>query len=331
MRATVRDVALRAGVSPKTVSNVVNGTFAVRPETRRKVEKALAELDYVPNLSARGLRNGRSGVIALALPDLATAYSSELAHHFVTLAQERGLTVQVEEVFGGDAERALLSRVRAQLVDGLILNPVLMETSAIQPGVSLPPLVIIGEVEQPLVDRVWHDNIDASRQMTELLIEEGHRRIAVLGVMDSATARQRLQGYCEAMDRAGLPRSPELCIPTDNWNPAGGAAAMRGFLDQHDPPEALFCFTDAMAIGALNVLWAAGHRVPDDVSVVGYDDIVDASYTVPALTTVRFDKRDLALAALDLLTKRIADSEHPVGSKQVSHSLVRRLSTRARV
>lgn len=330
MRATVRDVARRAGVSPKTVSNVVNGTFTVLPETRRKVEEALAELDYVPNLSARGLRNGRSGVITLALPDLATAYSAELAHHFVTLAQERGLNVQVEEVFGGDAERALLSRVRAQLIDGLILNPVLLETSAIQGGVSLPPLVLIGEVEQPLADRVWHDNVTASRQMTELLIEEGHRRIAVLGIMESATARQRLQGYVEAMDRAGLPRRPELCIATDNWNPAGGAAAMRSFLDQHEPPEALFCFTDAMAIGALNVLWAAGHRVPDDVSVVGYDDVIDATYTVPALTTVRFDKRDLALAALDLLTARIADQDGPVTSAEVPTTIVRRASTRRR-
>ena len=141
----------RAGVSPKTVSNVVNGTFPVKPQTRSRVERAQVELDYVPNLSARGLRNGRTGVVALALPDLAPSYSGELAHHFVVAAQKRGLNVQIEETAWGDQrEHELLSRARAQLIDGLILNPVLLETSAVQRGASLPPVVLIGEVDQPL-------------------------------------------------------------------------------------------------------------------------------------------------------------------------------------
>src|SRR3954454_6622205 len=97
MRATVRDVAARAGVSPKTVSNVLNGTFRVTPETRAKVEEAMAALDYVPNLSARGLRNGRTGMIAVSLPDLRMSYSAEMLHHFVAAAGVRGLHVQIEE------------------------------------------------------------------------------------------------------------------------------------------------------------------------------------------------------------------------------------------
>jgi DNA-binding LacI/PurR family transcriptional regulator len=330
MRATVKDVAQRAGVSPKTVSNVVNGTFRVSPETRSRVEQALVELDYVPNLSARGLRNGRTGVVALALPDLATSYSAELAHHFVVAAQRRGLNVQIEETAGEQRERELLSRARAQLIDGLILNPVRLETSAVQRGVSLPPVVLIGEVDQPIADHVWHDNVAAGREMTTMLAEEGHRRIAVLGVMDSETSRLREQGYRDGMAEAGLETSPELRIATGNWNPAGGAAAMRRHLDEHQLPEAIFCFTDAMAIGVLSVLWAEGYRVPDDVSVVGYDDVMDASYAVPALTTVRFEKRDLAETALDLLIQRIADHDREITSVMVPHSIVRRLSTRPR-
>ena len=332
MRATVRDVARRAGVSPKTVSNVVNGTFPVSPATRTRVEEALAELDYVPNLSARGLRNGRTGVIALALPDLATSYSAELAHHFVIAAGRRGLNIQIEETAWNDRrEHELLSRARAQLVDGLILNPVLLEASAVQRGVSLPPVVLIGEVDQPLVDHVWHDNVGAAREMTTMLIEEGHRRIAILGTMDSETSRLRVRGYEEAMVAAGLAVSPDLSIPTRNWNPAGGAAAMREYLDSHALPEAIFCFTDAMATGVLSVLWAAGYRVPDDVSVVGYDDVVDASYSVPPLTTVRFEKRDLAEMALELLIQRIADNDREITSVMVNHSLVRRFSTKRRI
>ncbi len=330
MRATVKDVALRAGVSPKTVSNVVNGTFPVSPETRARVEQALLDLDYVPNLSARGLRNGRTGVVALALPDLATSYSAEVAHHFVVAARQRGLNVQIEETAADHREHELLSRARAQLIDGLILNPVLLETSAVQRGVSLPPVVLIGEVVQPLADHVWHDNITASREMTRMLIEEGHRRIAVLGIMESETSRLRAEGYRQAMAEAGLEPSPELRIATRDWNPAGGAAAMRSHLEEYELPEAIFCFTDAMAIGALSALWAEGFRVPDDVSVVGYDDVMDASYTVPALTTVRFEKRDLAETALDLLIKRIADHEREISSVMVPHSIVRRLSTRRR-
>ncbi len=105
---------------------------------------------------------------------------------------------------------------------------------------------------------------------------------------------------------------------------------MRRHLAEHELPDAIFCFTDAMAIGALSVLWAEGYQVPDDVSVVGYDDVMDAAYSVPALTTVRFEKRDLAETALDLLIQRIADNEREISSVMVPHSIVRRRSTRPR-
>src|SRR5690625_4963961 len=133
MRATIKDVAARAGVSPKTVSNVLNGTFRVTEQTRTKVEEAMAALDYVPNLSARGLRNGRTGMIAVGLADLRMPYSAEMCHHFVESAAARGLHVQIEET-GQSPEREaeMMSRARAQLVDGVILNPVRLEASAVR-------------------------------------------------------------------------------------------------------------------------------------------------------------------------------------------------------
>jgi LacI family repressor for deo operon, udp, cdd, tsx, nupC, and nupG len=331
MRATVRDVAQRAGVSPKTVSNVVNGTFPVSPKTRMRVEAALAELDYVPNLSARGLRNGRTGVIALALPDLSTPYSAEMAHHFVEAAAQRNLTIQIEETRGGaEREHQLLSRARSHLVDGLVLNPVLLETSAVQPGVSLPPTVLIGEVNQPIADHVWIDNVAATSQMVELLLRQGHRRIAALGVMETESARLRRIGYRQALDAAGLPRLPELEIPTIDWDPSGAAEAMRGFLAEHPAPDAVVCFTDSLALGALNVLWSAGFTVPGDVSVTGYDDVAESQFTVPALTTVSFDKRLLAETALRLVADRIADTDRPNETVTLPHSIVERASTRNR-
>ncbi len=331
MRATVRDVARRAQVSPKTVSNVVNGTSPVSPLTRQRVEIALAELDYVPNLSARGLRNGRTGVIALALPDLSTPYSASITRAFVDLAGQRQLTIQIEESAGSpEREAQLLSRARLQLVDGLVLNPVLLETSAVRPGVALPPVVMIGEVEQPAVDHLWTDNVTAIREMTTLLLAEGHRRVALLGRMHSASYQLRVRGYHEALGEAGLSADPGLEIPVDAWTSADGAAAVHQHLEHHPLPDAIVCCTDTLAMGVLSALWRRGYRVPDDVSVTGYDDIPEASFTVPPLTTVSFDRAAIAGAALDLLAQRIAEPGRLRTSQMMAHRIVRRQSTRTR-
>src|SRR6478609_7736108 len=166
-RATMKDVAALAGVSAKTVSNVLTGTAAVRPETQQRVESAMRELDFVPNLSARGLRKGRSGIIAVALPDLATAFSAELVHRIVEAAHERGLAVQIEETASEpEREKELVSRARAHLVDGLILNPIRLEDSVLKYADRLPPLVVIGEVEQNRADHVRIDSRRAAADVT---------------------------------------------------------------------------------------------------------------------------------------------------------------------
>lgn len=331
MRTTVRDVARHARVSPKTVSNVVNGTFPVSPETRKRVEEALRELDYVPNLSARGLRNGRTGVIALALPDLSTPYSASVTHAFVEAGAKRGLTIQIEESAGSaEREAQLLSRARAQLVDGLVLNPVLLETSAVQPGVALPPVVMIGEVEQPAVDHLWVDNVAAVRDITELLLRQGHRRIALLGAIANASYRLRAQGFCEALVAAGLADDPARHIPVDSWTALGAAEGLRRHLAHHELPDAIVCCTDTMAMGVLNLLWAEGYHVPDDVSVVGYDDIPEAAVTVPPLTTVHADRTAMAETALDLLAHRIAEPDRESTTTLLPYEIVVRQSTTER-
>lgn len=330
MRATVKDVARLAEVSPKTVSNVVNGTAPVSDAMRARVEAAMLELDYVPNLSARALRNGRSGLIALALPDLSTPYSAELAHHFVTLARERGLGVQMEvTALSGEREMQLISRARAQLIDGLILNPVVMQNVTVQPGLSLPPTVFIGEVDQVVSDHVWVDNVTASRQLTEHLIDLGHRRIAILGVMRSETSRLRLKGYRAALRGAKIARDPALEIPNHEWYPAGSSAALITYLERHELPEAVVCMTDSIAIGALSALWTLGCRVPEDISVVGYDNIADGAFAVPPLTTIDFDKRAYATTVLDLLEARISDPGRAIERVTMPHQLVVRGSTAA--
>ncbi|WIB76878.1 LacI family DNA-binding transcriptional regulator [Curtobacterium sp. MCPF17_002] len=335
MRATVRDVAALAGVSPKTVSNVINGGVVVRPETKARVEQALAELDYVPNLSARGLRNGRSGAIALTLPEMASAYSAELAQWFVELARERGWTVQLDQTGNDPArERDLVSRARAHLVDGLILNPVSLSASVLAGAEGLPPTVVIGEVEPEHVDQVHVDSRAAAEQVTAYLVSRGHRRIAIVGAAraeaPTATSELRERGYLEGLAAAGIAPDPDLRVPLPGWTTSAAASAFVEWLDEHPLPDAVFAFTDSIAFGVLHVLAARGIRVPEQVSVIGFDDVDGAAYAIPALSTVSFDRRAFATAALDLLTRRIEDREAPPETVVIPHRIVERSSVAPR-
>lgn len=331
MRPTGKDVARRAGVSPKTVSNVLTGVVSVSPRTKARVEQAMQELNYVPNHSARSLRNGRSGLIGLALPDLSTPYSAELAHHVVEAAHDRGWGVQIEET-GHDPQREveLLSQARTNIIDGLILNPVVLDESAIRLGIALPPVVLLGEVNQNLTDRVWVDGTAAAREMTLLLAEKGRRRIAVLGVAGdrhSATAITRTEGYRAALGELGIAWDPTLEIVCDTWTPRGSAEALGQFLDEHQVPDAIFCFTDSLALGVISALATRGIKVPDDVVVAGFDNIADGEFANPPLTTVSFDRREVADRALDMLARRIADRERAPETVTLGYRIVERAST----
>lgn len=332
-RPTVKDVAALAGVSPKTVSNVLTGTVAVRAATRERVEEAMRRLDFVPNLSARGLRSGRTGTIAVSLPDLSTVFSAELLHHLVEVAHERGFAVQIEETAAApERERDLVSRAREHLVDGLVLNPIRLEDSAALRDESLPPIVLIGEVEQQRADRVLIDSRVAAREVTAHLIAQGARRIAAIGgddrdEMATATSRLRLAGYRDALVAAGIAPDPLLEVNLLPWGMAAGADATRTLLQRGVAFDGVVAFTDSIAMGVLSQLERAGMRVPDDVLVSGFDDVEVSRYTTPSLTTVAFDRRRFAEETLGLLQARIADRSAPPRSVTVPHELVIRRSS----
>ncbi len=332
----MKDVAVLAGVSPKTVSNVLTGAASVREETRRRVEAAMGELDFVPNLSARGLRNGRTGVIGFALPDLATAFSASITHAVVEAAHDRGLVVQLEETAAEpQREYDLVYRARTHQIDGLILNPVRLQDSVVEHVQHLPPVVLIGEVEQHRTDRVYIDSRHAGRAAAEHMISRGARRIAALGGAAAnvteklATLGQRLQGYLEAITEAGLEPDPQLQMDVPEWSIAGGAAGMQALLERQIIFDAVVCFTDSIALGALHALHTAGLRVPQDVLVSGFDDVEHAGFTCPPLTTVRFDHNDYGTAALDLLASRVEDRSLAPRAVEIPHELVERQSTQA--
>lgn len=333
MRHRLKDVAERAGVSVKTVSNVVNGYVHVRPHTRARVEEALAELKYRPNLSARNLRMGRTGVIALAIPELDQPYFAELARHVVAAAARHRWTVLIDQTEGSlDEERAVAAGIRDQLIDGLIISPLALSADDLAADVDGTPMVLLGErVDHGPADHVVVDNVRAAREMTGHLAGLGRRRIAAIGAQrnpEGASARLRLLGYREALAEAGIDFDNALVAPARAWHRADGAAAMRSLLESGARPDAVFCFNDTLALGALRALAEAGVRVPADVAVAGFDDIEDGWFSTPTLSTVAPDKAGIARLAVELLAGRLGhDTAAPPREVSAGHRLVLRESS----
>ncbi|GGT04720.1 LacI family DNA-binding transcriptional regulator [Streptomyces chromofuscus] len=340
MGASLKDVAALAGVSVKTVSNVVNGYTYVTPHTREKVERALGQLDYRPNLSARNLRQGRTGVIALALPELDAPYFAELSRFVIEAATERGWTVLIEQTDGLPArEREVLDGVREQRIDGLIFSPITVGADELSARTDSTALVLLGErvLEGP-THHVAVDNQLAAREVTEHLLSLGRTRIAAIGRQDNPnanTAHLRLAGYREALATAGIAYDERLAPATSNYHRADGARLMRQLLDLPQPPDAVFCCNDLLALGALRTALSAGLRVPEDIAIAGFDDIEDGRYSTPTLTTIRPDKEQVARVAVEMLEFQIngarsAGRRRPVPCEVTArHDLIVRESTSA--
>jgi DNA-binding LacI/PurR family transcriptional regulator len=311
MAVGLKDVAARAGVSIKTVSNVVNGQ-RVRPGTLERVQRAIDELGYRPNLSARSLRQGRTGVIALAVPELTSPYFAELARSVIEAASARGWTVLVDETDGQrERELLVLQGIRSHLIDGAIFSPLAIgrgDEAALHPQV---PLVLLGERLFPgPVDHVAFDNVAAARTAVAHLVAGGRREIAVIGAQQAPsaeTARLRLKGWREELAAAGLEARAELVVPADRWHRDDGHQAVAELLATGARPDALLCCNDLLAVGALRALAEAGLRVPDDVAVIGIDDIEEGRFTTPSLTTISPDKAAIARTSVDLLAHRLEE------------------------
>lgn len=314
MAATLHDVARLAGVSIKTVSNVINDYPHVRPTTRERVRAAISELAYVPNLTARNLRSGRTGTIGLALPDLGLAYFAELAAEVIAEAERAGVGVLVEQT-GSDRDRELklLRSPQRKLTDGLIFSPLGMGQDDVD-RLDVPyPMVLLGErIFDGPVDHVTMQNVEAAKAATLSLIGAGRRRIVVIGAHEgeaAGSAGLRLRGHLEALDEAGIDRDPDLIGYTTLWHRANGALTMREVLARGVEFDAVFGLNDTLALGAMRVLQESGRRIPDDVAVIGWDDLDEARYSIPSLTTVAPGRPWIAHTAVQMLLERIRRSD----------------------
>lgn len=317
MAATMQDVAKVAGVSTKTVSNVVNNHPHVSAATREKVQKAIDKLGYELNLTARSLRQGRTGLIGLALPELKLPYFAELADSIIRRAESVGLKVMIEQTNSDrDREIDVLHGSRRFMTDGLIFSPLALGQDDIGLFKVDFPLVLLGErVFGSVNDHITMSNVEAAKAATRHLLESGHRRIAVVGAhpgekVGSAALRER--GYREALLEAGIPVDESLIRTTVLWHRLTGAEATDELIADGVSFDAVFALNDTLAMGVLRSLHSHGYSVPEDVAVVGFDDIEEASYTRPTLTSVDPGREQIAREAVELLNLRINEGRQPL-------------------
>lgn len=339
MRVGLKDVAERAGVSIKTVSNVVNNYEHVTPGTREKVQRAIDELGYRPNLTARHLRKGRTGIIALAVPELGNPYFAELAGAVIDAAAEHDYTVLLDHTQGRRERELLVTQgFRARVIDGLILNPLELEPEDLADRTDDAPLVLIGERRYDLpYDHIAIDNIAAARKAVRHLLDLGRRRIAFLGARGdrpSQPAHLRLLGWQAELAAWGVTADDALVGPVEGWDRADGAAAMAALLDAGQRPDAVFAYNDLVAIGAMRVMSERGLRAPEDIAVVGFDDLTEGRYGAVTLTTVAPDKQAIARLAVESVVDRLAGEPAPgngsgPGSREIQpdFTLIEREST----
>jgi DNA-binding LacI/PurR family transcriptional regulator len=312
---TMGDVATLAGVSTKSVSNYYNGYPYMREETRRRIESAIAELDYRMNVAARNLRSGRTGMIMLAIAELDQAYLAQLAQSVIRVAEDFGLGVLVETTGGRrDREIEVLEGSRGRNVDGVIYEPLELGPEEVRRHHTGFPLVLMGErVLEGEVDHVTMPNEAGSRAAVRHLVSLGRRNIALIGVdaIDPAPgASLRRKGYLDALAEAGIEPRDSLLIGPGRWHRPEGAAAIDRLLDSGERIDAVFALNDALALGALRAILRRGLRVPEDIAVVGFDDTEDARFCTPSLTTVSPGRDALARAAVLALHRRITEPDY---------------------
>lgn len=325
--ATLDEVARLAGVTAATVSNVITGRVRVREETRERVLSAIAAVGYHPNLVARGLARGKTFTIALLVPSIANPFFSEVIEEIESLADAQDYQILLA-LSHGDSDHGAhhLKRLASRWVDCFIIMGGAAPTADVLELAKMGKPVILSvwdmESEEITLPSVDIDFRSAGEMATRHLIAQGHQRIAT--ILELPVQRTRFEGYQLALSRAGL-TVPENYIRHGESSFESGLQQMQALLALPTPPTALFAGNDMMAIGALETLYHAGVRVPSEFAVIGVDDVLQAEYTHPPLTTIRIPKRELAREAIELALTHIAGEAAPT-HRLLSPTLIRRQS-----
>jgi len=327
-RATIRDVASHAGVSHQTVSRVINGNPNVSVPTREKVLATISELGYVPSPMARGLISNRTHSIGIVADDISDQTFARWVAGAERAARARGYYLMIGSVEPEDDERGYLRLMLERRVEGLLLArpSVPLPVSDLEPVVNAGvPVVSVGSSQMPGIV-VDVDNRQGGYDATRHLIEHGHRTIAtIIGPAEWPSTAARLEGYRKALDESGIAYDASLVVQATEWGLESGREAASQLAARGLPFTALFAHSDLIALGAMRELRLMGRKIPQDISIVGYDDLPVAAYLEPPLTTVHQPMEELgALAATLLLDQLIGDGTESAQVRLLPARLVSR-------
>jgi DNA-binding LacI/PurR family transcriptional regulator len=330
-KVTLRDVAEYAGVSPKTVSNVVNNWPYITDQTRQKVQQAIDELGYRPDGLATSLRTGRTNTIGVVIPDITNPFFGQVVRGCEDVLYAAGYNIFLCNTNEDQRkEQGYLAMLVDRGVDGLLLFGARSDAKTLSAIVHDTIPIVAEDCPIPHNNTTVIDieNITGARLATEHLIAEGHRRIGHLGgPLQRTAAEKRKEGYRQALEHAGIPYDRSLIFQCPPSLRGGYRSALR--MLQEQKPTALFCYNDLIAVGAMIAARHLGIDIPSDIAIVGFDDIALASLVDPALTTIRVRQYVMGRTASELLLERLSGIESPATSLSIPVELVIRNSSRA--
>ena len=330
--ATMKDVAVRARVSTATVSRALMNPGKVSQATRNRVEQAAIDVGYLPGSLNRNLKRNESRTILVIVPDICDPFFSEIIRGIEVTAADQGYLVLIGDcAHQNQQEKTFIDLIITKQIDGmLLLGSRLPFDASKEEQRNLPPMVMANEFAPELeLPTVHIDNLTAAFNAVNYLHELGHQRIAcIAGPEEMPLCHYRLQGYVQALRRSGMTVDPHY-IARGDFTYEAGANALEQLLSLPQPPTAIFCHSDVMALGALSMAKRRGFRVPDDLSIIGFDNIALAEFCDPPLTTVAQPRFDIGREAMLLLLSQLNGHTVSSGSRLLDCELVLRGTTRA--
>jgi DNA-binding LacI/PurR family transcriptional regulator len=334
MTISIKDIAKEMNISFSTVSRALNNSPRIKSETREQIQRKATEMGYLPSAVARSLVTRRTNTIGVVVTQITDLFFAEVIQGIEETALNYGYNVILTNSDGiPEHELAAIQNLRERRVDGIILVAACASKESKEqlfssPGVATP-IVIINNVHQEHVGySVETDNAGGGQIATQHLLDLGHRRIAYIAGPDNEwDGVERQEGYEQTLRAAGLSIDPALIVRGSN-RPEGGMAAMQQLLALPSPPTAVFCYNDATALGAMRAAHTAGRRIPEDISVVGFDDIALASFFEPPLTTIAQAKQEMGSKAMQLVLDLLA-GERVTDNTVLPSELIVRESTGA--
>ncbi len=314
MPVTIKDIAVRAGVSHPTVSRALRDDPLVAFETAERIKRVAADLGYVPSATARSLKTSRSRVLGVIVNRISDPFYSEVLDGIQDALQAAGYSLFLASTtHNAERERSILHAMTERRVDGLILCSTFVtpQYRAQLNATGAPFVVVHNRGHDRGGNAIYHDDRYGSRELTRHLITLGHRRIAFIGnARGGRETEDRLAGFLDEIKAARLSISPEYIVSAPNGQLLSAAEAVQSLLELHPPPTAFVCFNDMLAIGAMQKLHQSGCQVPADCSVVGFDNISFATFVNPPLTTFNQPKYQLGQEAARMILRLLSARSH---------------------